>query len=108
MIMVVLMGFIGIIKTVMRKYPMAYLQALELSNRGDYEGVVTLAENGQATMMAFVWMDRKRRYFVSNTPSLAAGLPYYTRSRWRQIAPVESNEPPVRSNGINYSTAHDC
>ena len=60
-----------------------------------YKGVVTLGENGQATMMAFVWMDRERRYFISNTSSLAAGSPY-TRSRWRQIAPVESNEPPVR------------
>ena len=75
---------------------MAYLQALELSNRGDCEGVITLAANGQPTMMAFVWMDRERWYFIANTSSLTAGSPY-SRVRWRQIASVESNEPPVRT-----------
>jgi hypothetical protein len=88
-------GFIGVVKTATRGYPKAYLEGLELSNRGDYEGVVTLGENGLPTMMAFVWMDRERRYFIANTSSLKTGTPY-TRSRWRQIAPIESNEDPVR------------
>jgi predicted RNA-binding Zn-ribbon protein involved in translation (DUF1610 family) len=85
-------GFIGVVKTATRGYPKAYLESLELRERGDYEGVVTL-ENGLPTMMAFVWMDRERRYFIANTSSLEIGTPY-TRSRWRQIAPVESNEVP--------------
>jgi hypothetical protein len=46
-------------------------------------------------MMAFVWMDRERRYFIANTSSLEAGT-QYAKTRWRQIAPVESNEDPVR------------
>jgi hypothetical protein len=88
-------GFVGVVKTATREYPMAYLQAIELSNRGDYEGVVTLGANGQATMIAFVWMDHERRYFVSNTSSLQPGLPY-TQNRWRQLSPPEMNEAPVR------------
>jgi hypothetical protein len=83
------------VKTGTRGYPKAYLEALELRNRGDYEGVVTLGENGLPTMMAFVWMDRERRYFIANTSSLEAGT-QYAKTRWRQIAPVESNEDPVR------------
>jgi hypothetical protein len=73
---------------------MAHLQALELSTRGYYEGVITLRENGQPTMTAFVLMDCERRFF-SNTSSLEAVSPC-TRTSWRQIAPVESNAPPVR------------
>jgi hypothetical protein len=69
-------GFIGVMKTATRGYPKAYLEGLELSNHGDYEGVVTLGENGQPRMMAFVWMDRERRYFISNMSSLEAGSPY--------------------------------
>jgi hypothetical protein len=87
--------FIGVVKTATRGYPKTYIEALELSNRGDYEGVVTLGENGLPEMMAFVWMDRERWYFIANTSLLEAGSPY-KKSRWRQIAPVESNEDPVR------------
>ena len=35
-------GFVGEVKTATREYPMAYLQALELSNRGVYEGAAEL------------------------------------------------------------------
>ena len=41
-------------------------------------------------------MDRDRRYFIANTSSLAAGTPW-TRERWRQLAPVDTNEEPERT-----------
>ena len=34
-------------------------------------------------MMAYVWMDRDRRYFISTASTLQPGQPY-TRVRWRQ------------------------
>ena len=46
-------------------------------------------------MYDFVWFDRKRRYFITNTYSLSHGTPY-TRVWKRQVAPIESQEPPVR------------
>ena len=46
-------------------------------------------------MYAFVWVDRNRRYFITNTSSLARRTPY-KRVRKRQVAPVELKEPPVK------------
>ena len=66
---------------------------LTWSYRGDFRGVVTLHPNGAPSRLAFVWMDRDRRYFISNTSSLAEGAPYI-RERWRQVAEVETNEEP--------------
>ena len=68
--------------------PKKYLSELELTARGDKSGVVHLDEEGVLDMLAFVWMDRDRRYFIANTSSLADGTPY-KRVRWRQV-----NETP--------------
>ena len=84
--------FIGVVKTATRKYPMAYLSNVELLSRGDRTGLIRKDADEQATMMAFVWMDRERRYFVANTSSLAEGEPY-TRTRWRQISDEADAEP---------------
>ena len=78
------MGFIGVVKTATRKFPMAYLSNLEMQERGDRHGVVTRGANGVTTLMAFVWMDRDRRYFIASASSLQAGLPH-VRTRWRQV-----------------------
>ena len=46
-------------------------------------------------MYAFVWVDRNIRYFITNTSYLSLGTPC-TRVQKRQVAPIESQEPPVR------------
>ena len=57
--------FIGVVKTVTKTFPMACLSSIELNEgRGQRVGVV-LKTNGVPTMMAYVWMDRDRRYFIS-------------------------------------------
>ena len=86
----VLMGirfkFIGVVKTATRKYPMKYLFGLELTKgRGQRKGVV-IKTLGRPWIMAFVWVDRDRRYFVSNAATLKDGKPYH-RIRWRQPEP---------------------
>ena len=89
--------FIGVIKTATKKFPQSYLSSIEAPSgqaRGWWKGVVHKV-NGIDTLYAFVWVDRDRRYFITNTSSLCHGRPY-TRERQRQIQPVESQEPPER------------
>ena len=87
--------FIGVVKTATKKYPMRYLTSLELENRGDLRGLVAEDENGKPELLAFVWMDRDRRYFISTTSSLERGTPAI-RTRWRQVEDVATNEEPER------------
>ena len=51
--------FIGVIKTVMRKFPMAYLSNIEFQNWGDISGFLTMSvDRTNPVLGAFVWMDR--------------------------------------------------
>ena len=62
---------------------MAYLSSIELDEgRGQRVGVF-LKSNGAHTIMAYVWMDRDRRYFISTASLLQDGKDY-SRIRWRQ------------------------
>ncbi len=49
------MGFIGVVKSASRQYPMPYLSQVELNNRGDRKGMVTRGgqTNSEPKMMAF-------------------------------------------------------
>jgi hypothetical protein len=49
-------------------------------------------DTNYSTLLAFVWMDRDRRYFVSSASSLDAGKPY-VRYRWRQIDQSPDADP---------------
>ena len=84
------MGFIGVVKTATKNFPMAYLSGLELMNRGERKGLL-LKENDIPTMMALVWMDRDRRYFITKSSSLEEGA-QYERERWRQVDETENAE----------------
>ena len=105
--------YIGVVKTATKKFPMRYLSSLEmLEGRGQRKGVVLKDENGDPTMMAYVWVDRERRYFISSTSSLQEGQPY-SRVRWRQMEEeaedsdarrVELTVPQPLCSEIYYST----
>jgi hypothetical protein len=45
---------------------------------------VNKTDDGRVRMMAMVWLDRERRYFISTASSGVEGSPY-TRTRWRQL-----------------------
>ncbi|KAG7341012.1 transposase IS4 [Nitzschia inconspicua] len=81
--------FIGVVKTASSHYPMTWLSSVELSNRGDHKGLVHLDNDGNPDMMAFVWVDRERRYFISNCSSLVEGDPH-VRNRWRQVDDMQA------------------
>jgi Transposase IS4 len=77
--------FTGVVKIATRRFPMKELASTELSNRGDRRGLLSLDADGKPKILAFVWMDRDRRCFVSTASSLAPGVSY-NRFRWRQIS----------------------
>jgi hypothetical protein len=62
---------------------MKLLSGLEMHNRGESRGLVSKNCARKPVFVAFVWMDRERRYFISTAPSLEPGQPY-SRMRWRQ------------------------
>ena len=76
--------FIGVVKTATKTNFQWHIQSsIELDEgRGQQVGVV-LKSNGAPTMMAYVCMDRDRRYFISTASSLQDGK-YYSRIHWRQ------------------------
>jgi len=87
--------FIGVVKTATKQFPQAYLSRVELPTRGDYKGVVNIDDTINLKLLAFVWVDKDRRYFISNCSNLSPGIPY-SRMRWRQVQEVESNIEPDR------------
>ena len=77
--------FIGVFKTVNKKFPMSYLSNLELVQCGDYKGLVARGTDEQPTMLSFVWMDQDRHYFIASASSLDSGI-LYSQNRWRQVS----------------------
>jgi hypothetical protein len=76
--------FIGVVKTATREYPTTLLQGKEMGERGDRYGVLSKDDNDNFAYLAFVWLDRDRRYFIATTSSLQEGQPQI-RDRWRQL-----------------------
>ena len=48
---------------------MEKLSEIELSRRGMWKGYFALDNKNKLEKFAFVWVDRDRRYFISNTSS---------------------------------------
>jgi hypothetical protein len=84
--------FIGVVKTATRQFPMGYLSQLELQQRGDRKGLMMRGVDGEPSLLAFVWMDRNRRYFIASGSSLNPGVPY-NRFRWRQLDDTANADP---------------
>ena len=89
------MKFIGVVKTATKRFPMAYLSSVELQDRGDRFGLISKDANGKPSMLAFVWMDRERRYFIATGSSLQEGTPYF-RDRWRQVDKDDTEADPEK------------
>ena len=103
--------FIGVVKTATRHFPMSYLQNAVLTGRGDRRAVVSTLGTGDL-MMAVVWCDRERRYFIATTGSMEAGMPY-VRLRWRQTdpdlqAPAEQMELTVEQPNVCQVYYESC
>ena len=73
---------------------MNYLSTLPLlGGKGDKKGLLSRDVASGIKLLAFVWVDRDRRYFISTAGSLANGRPC-VRDRWTQVD-TTPNAPPV-------------
>ena len=84
---------------------MAYLSSIELDEgRGQRVGVV-IKSNGAPTMVAYVWMDRDRRYFISTASLLQDGKDY-SRIRCHSWHPItfKTYPHPLTSAFIEFNT----
>jgi Transposase IS4 len=98
--------FIGTVKTATKEYPMAYLASKEMPHgRGDRHGVLSKTDCG-TTLLAYCWVDRDRRYFISTCSSLAAGPPCI-RQRWTQVDRITPNAEP-ESLEITIAQPYAC
>ena len=74
---------------------MEHLSSLQLDGRGDQVALYHRPTDHSPDMLAFVWVDKNRRYFISTCSNMRPAEPIY-RERWRQVASLESNEPAVK------------
>jgi hypothetical protein len=87
------MRYIGVVKTATKNYPMSHLSKVELKFKGDRAGVMAKDETSEnPELLAFVWRDRDRRYFIASGSSMAEGTPV-SRDRWRQLVKDRTTPP---------------
>ena len=78
--------FIGVVKTATKKFPMAYLDSIELEGQGDCKVIATLNDDNQrAEMVAVLWVDKNCSYFVGNSEGTAQVEPMYMTC-WHQLS----------------------
>lgn len=87
------MRYIGVVKTATKNYPMSHLSKVELKFKGDRAGVMAKDETSEnLDLLAFVWRDRDRRYFIASRSSMAEGTPV-SRDLWRQLVKDRTTPP---------------
>jgi hypothetical protein len=85
--------FIGVVKLATRRYPMACLSQLEMTSRGEWKGLVTdRILDGSCDLMAFVWVDQDRQYFISTASNLNRGWSPVCY-RWSQVDTSPDADP---------------
>ena len=76
--------FIGLVKTVATKFPMNYLDSIELKGWGDCKVLATLDDDTQRNEMVTVLrVDENCHYFIGNSEGTAQVKPIY-----RTLAPI--------------------
>jgi Transposase IS4 len=98
--------FIGVVKTAMKRYPMAILSGRELSHRVERVSLVAKSTSGEVKMMVMTWVDRDRRYFIATTSCTLDGESC-SRARWRQLEDrperVELVVPQPQATEVYYT-----
>lgn len=77
--------FIGVVKTATHGFPMGALSVIPLDARGQHASFTHANADGVTDMMAVLWVDRERRYFIASTSTSLPGAPCQ-RVRWRQMS----------------------
>lgn len=89
--------FIGVVKTATTKYPMDFMKSIELPVRGTCSGMIAHHSNDglEMDLLAFVYCDKDRHYFISSCSNISAGEPI-KRFRVRQVEDVSTSIGPER------------
>jgi len=99
--------FIGVIKTATRGIPMSSLSTIPLEARGQHVSYTHATADGVPDLMAVVWVDRERCYFIASTSSTLAGTPY-NRLRWRQGDVTASRVALTVAQPVVAETYYGC
>jgi Transposase IS4 len=87
--------FIGTVKTATKHFPMHWLARVVLpGGKGDHRALLAKDVDTGLSLLAFVWADRDRRYFISTCLSTAPGK-VIKRRRWRQRDTTPNAEPDL-------------
>ena len=84
--------FICVVKKENRALCMENFSETELEHKGLWKGYFALDNEKKFDKFASVWVDRDRRYFISNTSSLKPGMPY-VREMPRQLDDIPNTDP---------------
>ena len=97
--------FIGTVKTATKGFPMHYLQRVLLpGGKGDYRALISRDQESGTALLAYVWADRDRRYFISTYSSTAPGK-LIQRKRWRQHDQTPNADPVLENISITQPEA---
>jgi hypothetical protein len=66
---------------------MEYLARERLIGKGSSLGLLAKNTEGQPQFLAFTWLDREHRFFISTTSSLSLGT-NMSRDRLKQLVPT--------------------
>ena len=98
--------FIGVLKTAIREHPMDYLSHVVMpAGKGDRHGLYTVDEETGCRLLAFIWCDRDRRYFITTCLNIQDGMPI-DRPRWNQLDRTP-NADPTKVN-VHVSQPRAC
>ena len=100
--------FIGVVKTATKGFPMAFLESLTLSHRGQFVSLSSFDEAVNRKFMAIMWLDRERRFFISTTGSTAPVDPIL-RERWTMVdneAQLIERTTPITDVCAKYYSAN--
>ena len=85
--------FTGVVKTATKNFPTAWFQSLETDGTAGTQAAVRAQVEG-VDMVACMWTDRNRRYFISTAGRLSRG-PDIERDRLRQVVDEEDAPPEL-------------
>ena len=57
--------FTGVVKNATVDFPMKHLSNLEVADRGQHVTMVSEGTDSRPNLLATMWVDRERRYFIS-------------------------------------------
>jgi len=96
--------FVGVVKNSTTQYPMPALSTLEVPSRGSSASLYHRDADGQIDLMAAMWVNRDRRFFISTTSTCLDGAPI-ERLRWRTGA-KESERVPLTIRQPQVAEVH--